>query len=856
MSNPVATIGFSVPIPPDPSLTRKTFTRIVYSEQDFFVYGENEYDPTYSGATFNPEGLGERFWMFVPLVDAQAGVPATSPFDMVSNNAWSETLHSSASGFVTAVKSVMPKLLVPSTLLVDNGIYTDGESMFAFTPPGTGTVEAFNWVIDTALGNVVGRSTTELYKYGQVGAYWGSQYVTYKGKDDANAANNETVMKLDNPPIIVPIGTTLAPTGDWIPGDGTELVVKGAFQLMLNVVPLRSGLASVNDAQDNAWTIKIEFGDLIMELNETGALITKYKAAASTEENSFVVNLTQGKAKQGPPQQQHIDDKEPYIITVYPVWNGVVVQDGAQDSRSSVTASSTFVPKQKSPSILEAPYSDGFDPTAPAEVEVGVGTGPTSVVVDFGDSMTVTAKNCRFEIAYLPVFFAPKCWFDEWFIASDDISGTVDFTYAMYPIWTRNGTTAALTPVPAIIQSSIAGPVADTSYYYVKWRLENTAPARFAGEIFGSIIEVEEARDFPIKNGNGNFNLTWIGGTPADPAPTGDWTDYIQSISVNVSIDGSSGQIVVDKYGIAGQDAATIQSIGAITVDALGGAGTVAGRIFSGLALGAGENATTDGATWTIPLVGLEKKLDDIALILAPFLDGFKLDEAIDYLTKYAGLIDNLAAAPNAATIDLQVSEDVNTARYDWKSGTSVRSALDDVKTSVLHEYVVRDGQIFFYELDGLTGFPKFPGPNRAGDYPSTRVMQVDQNPDFEDVRNEIVVIGLEGVPGGQGTNQNIPTFPRVENRKSNTTPDIPWAKSIVQNLPGVNTEAQVSEQADKLRDSLKTYDVLGRVTIPGNADIKPYDTWGNFLIFSVSHNLDFTAKTWTTDLELHAKTT
>ena len=872
MSNPTVTIGSFVPQPADPTLTRKTFTRIVYSEQDFFDYGKGEFDPTYSGISFDPDGKGERFWLFVPLVDAAVPphVAATSPFDMVSDTTWEETVNKSASGFISAVNSIMAALIVPSTLLVDNGIYTFkapplvGEAQMAFTPPGVAGVEVFNWILEEAQSISIGPTSPDLAKYAAVGAFWGSQYVSVKSKDDSDAANNEVIIKLYNPPLApcttppypCPAPDYVAPTGDWIPGDGTELVVQGAFQIMLNVTPIRAALSSVNDAQENSWNVKFEFGDIEMELNETGALVVKYKPGVSTEENAFQINLTQGKAKQGPPQKQHIDDKDPYVITVYPVWNGIVVQDGAQMSRSSVKAASTFVPKQKAPSILEAPYSSGFDPTAPDEVLVGVGAGSTSVVVDFGADLTVTSNNCRFEIAYVPMFFVTNCWFDEWFVASDDIAGVVDFTYSVYPIWTKNGTTADLTPAPTIIQSVVAGPLADTSYFYTKWRLENTAPARFGGEIFGSIIEIEEERAFPIKNGNGSFGLSFAGGTPADPAPLGSWVDYIQNVSVTVSLDGSSGSITVDKYGFAGQDAVTVQDIGAITISALGGDGTVAGSIFSGLALGTGENASPDGATWNIPLIGLEKKMDDIALILAPFLDGFKLTEAIDYLTRYAGIISDIGFAPNAALINLQVSEDVNTARYDWKSGTSVRSALNDVMESVLHNFVVRDGKIFFYELDGFTGFPTFPGPNRQPDYPSTRVMTSDQNPDFEDLRNEIVVIGLEGVPGGQGTSQRIPDFPRVHTRTSVTSPDVPWAKSIVQNLPGLNTDAQVSDQADKLQGILKTYDVLGRVTIPGNALINPYDTWGDFLIFSVTHNMDMVSKSWTTDLELHAKTT
>lgn len=858
MSNPVITVGSSITAPADPEVTRKTFTRIVYEEQRFFVYADGEFDPTYT--TFDPTNKGQRFFIFINLDEAFS---STKP-DFVSPSKWDKIvdgeqvgLKLAASGFITAVNSIMPKIIIPSLKLVDNGINTDDFAFFAFADLTTVPIqEGFNWEIVSVNGTPVGDASTEFYKYGQIGAFFGSQYVSMKAKDDEEPTNT-TVVKLVNPPLQSTPGFPLdPPKGDWLEPDGSDLVVTGAFCLMLNVVPSRPGTSSPNDVQDNEWGITIEFGQVKMELSQTGAMKVKITdGTAATEDNTLTANLSEGKTKEGPPQQQHIDDKEPFIILVYPVWNGIVVGSGNQDSIATVGAASTFIPKRKGPSILEAPYSAGFDPSAPAEVEVGVGAGADNVTVDFGSEMTVTAESCRFEIAYLPAFFSKNCWFDEWFVVSDDNPGVVSFAYNVYPIWTNNDTAAALTPAPTVIDSGIAGPLTDTHWSYIKWRLENTDHSRHAGEIFGSILEVIETQTKAVKNGNGSFGVSFAGGTPGDPSPLADWWKYILNVSISTSLDGSSGSITVDKFGKAGQDAVTTQSIGAVTISATGGEGTVAGSIFSGLGLGIGDSISSDGATWNIPLVGLEKKLDDIALIIPPFFDGEFLDDTIDFLTRYAGIVDDLSAAPSAGAIRLSVSEDVNVAVFDWKSGTNVKAALDDVMEDTLHTYVVRDGKIFFYQLDSTTGLPLFLGPDRSGPYPDTKIVQYDQTPDFEDLRNDIVVIGLEGVPGGQGTSQNPPSFIRTARRITVTTPDVPWAKNAIIPLPGLVDQATVDDRADKIQEASKTYELLGSLTIPGNADIKPYDQWGSFVIFSVSHSLDFEAKSWTTSLELMRQT-
>jgi hypothetical protein len=625
---------------------------------------------------------------------------------------------------------------------------------------------------------------------------------------------------------------------------------------MLNVALTTTGQTDSNDVNKSRWSIRIEFGEVVLELGEAGALSGTILGGDGV---TYHGNLAEGRTKEGPPQQWHINEKEAYVIVVYPVWNGVIVSSGGQDARGVVHTSSTVIKKYRDVSVMVG-FSDGFDPTDPDEVFVDTTYDGKNVIVDFGTSMILTGTNCRFDFAYLPCFFTKNCWFDQWWVANNGQLGVITYDYKIYPIWTDNNTDYELNGL-TVHNSGTPGPLPDTSYKYVNYRLEHDNPEylRYAGEIMGAILETKETRAFPIKNDNGNFILSW----ETAPAPdiqgnvggSTDWRDYIQKVSVTIGIDGSNGSIEVDKYGVAGQGAKVIQSIGAITISARGGGyGTVDGSIFQGLAMGIADAMSSGSASWTIPLIGLEKKLEDIALINVPFMDGHTLQYVVDFLCRYAGLQYNMGAAnPN---LKLSVSSDINTPVFDWKSGTSVKSALDDVMENTLHSYVIRDGCVYFYEL-GENGLPLELGPDHSVNYPYTKIVTTDQTPDFENLRNEIVVMALQQVPEGQDTDvANIPLFPITELRKNTTNPDVPWAKSIFRPIPGAMTQSELSQIADRLAKKVRTYDVLGRVQIQGNANIKVYDRWGDFVIGSVTHNIDLENKTWTTDLELTRATT
>lgn len=860
MSNPVVRVSNNIPNPSDPDIVRTSWTRIIYESQRFYMYSDGE---TFSD--FDPTSKGDRFFMTVSFEEVLGYLGYGYIPTIISDDAWT-ALSPSPSVFVNAVKSVMPKPIVPSRILCENGLNTgSGQSgknwAWWQNSSGSSTKEdLFNWEIVKVNGGSVGASS-DANKYAKQGNYSGIAYLSVDFKDDKRAENT-IEMKLEEP------ASPPNPQSNDLMDE--KYVGGGAFVLVLNVIPQRPGASDSWDASQKGWDFTIEAGEIEMKLVDAGQMAVRINNQDSSENNNWVtVNLMEGRSKGGPPQQERVQGKSPYIIMVYPVWNGIVVASGVQDSRTSAfeivttQAASVYVPRQKKASVYTEPWSTGFNPSEPADINVysanseagsTISDPSENTVVDFGESVNVTAKNCKFDIAYLPCYFSPWGAFDEWFLASLSIPGNLEIEYQVYYIWASNATTYQL-GTPEISDSGISPEEPpDTTYNYILWdQVEETGGyfARRTSELFGSIIEITETRTASVLNSNGNFELDWSGGIPGDKNSTGDWRDYIQSVSVTITAEGSSGNITVDKYGVAGQNAVPIQSVGAVVLSMnTVPSGCVSGDIFYGIGYGIGDSRSAQGATWTVPLIGLERKLDDILLVYAPFFDGRRLGEAISFLCSYAGLFANTAAADTFT--ELSYSLDPNVARFDWSAGTSVRTALDDVMQDTRHTYVVRDGAIYFYKLSDY-GLPIATGTDWGGSYPNTKIVADEQTPDFEDLRNTAVAMAQQAVYQGEGSKiEDPPSVLRIETRRNSTTPNIPWERSIVQPMPGFIQETeQIEDFADNLAAMSSHYITIGRTSIPGNANIKVYDKWNGFIIMSVSHNVDLVGKTFTTDLEL-----
>jgi hypothetical protein len=578
MSNPVAAVGGGAFVPPDPDTTRISYSKIVYDQEKFFVYTENEQgDPS-----FDPNSLGQRFYIFVPTGNALSDVKP----DFIELDTWNETVKLTASGFVTPTFSIMPKLMIPSEIVsvgnnqVDNGLATD--------PPHPTFTKEFNWEITASTSGAFGKDPVNVSNIASISTS-SPNFISINAKDDALAKNSVSLSLTD----------ANAGTG------GSGKIGRGAFCVFFNVTPSVSGSVADDENSAASWSISLTAGEVSIFAKDGGPAIMEIGPPAP-DGTQGQANLSDSQMKEAPKHRQQMNEKGfSFMMMVYPVWNGAILTSGIQDAQTGSgkeglqSIAGTYVAKTKGASIASSDYSNEFDPLSPSEIVV---TSDASVLVDFGSQLDLTVENCKAQLVYQPCWFSKSMQYDEWFLAPDDDPGVVTYDFQVFPIWTDNSTGGSLDGASSLANSGIAGPIgSDTTYWKAPWNGNMPDHARYGVEVFGEFIRTEEDRLISVRNSNGTFALNWTGGTPAGPGGT--WPDYITSLSITTSQDGSSGQMIVDKYGIAGTSAVATQSIGQIAVSMSGGDGTTAGQIFNGLAMGISSTNTADGATWTIPLV-------------------------------------------------------------------------------------------------------------------------------------------------------------------------------------------------------------------------------------------------------------
>jgi len=493
--------------------------------------------------------------------------------------------------------------------------------------------------------------------------------------------------------------------------------------------------------------------------------------------------------------------------------------------------------------------------------------------VDFGEEIYFNMIGCRFQVAYVPAFFSAAAVLDSFFISPKDVdpdeappSGVV-YTHTAYAIWTDNRTSYEVRERLYNFKDVGLEGFEDAEWKFDRIGIKSSdeLPGRRAAECFGYLLRSKERRGVSTITDNGEF--------PLDTATTATYSanvkrlqDWIKAVNITTSLDGINGQLTIDKYGYIGQTSDFEQAIGGITVDVDKSPSPYTPetqRLFTGLGMGFGDTASSDGADATVPLVGLTKKMEDIVLINVPFFDGYKLEDVVDFLCRYAGINYSLAHADGDSRLDS--STDISAPLVDFKTGTTVLDALNQVMELSHHNFVMSpDGVLLFYELeeDGLPPASDL-GPDRREDYPNVKIMSIDRTPDFEDLRNEIVVIGLQEIKteerqptfkvseaGGASNSVLLPLI-LTQNQHDEITPRVPWSKPMVYGVPGFVTEEKLEDIMDNVSRLTKVYELTGSVSIPGDPRIVPYDRFGEYIIYSVTHSIDLQAKTWTTSFEL-----
>lgn len=846
MANPYVALGNYEYDPPSPIIERHYFTMVDFNNTKFFTYAESEREDS----SFMPQG--DKYIYFENLKDAIVDKP-----DFIDDSTWSATndggLSKAPSGFLTGANTIMPKVMVPSTLLVDNGLrYEMGSPELDSTKMGL-----MSWSSQNP-GEMI-----------TIGGDEGSRFVSLNGKKDDQSSNVlykviESGLGGSQPfdSFVYYLANEGEPKFDF----GDSFVGSGAFMIMANVIPNEKGGQNTDSTAETKWKINFDTtnsgGELVMTLDESGSLIVDINGQITKAQ------LSEAKAKDNAPQNAKFKEGSLYTIVVYPVWNGIVVSSGVQDSSASVESGSQYCIMNKSAHIMSPPWGNEFNMEEardnPEDYEMRVSSQDVQMLLDWKpstepSSLNVTASNCRLDVAYVPLFFSQNCKFDVYCLVGKD-STEVSHDYYIHPIYTRNGNTGTRLRYE---KDSYTQEYGDSNEYirfsfemYLKGEDDETIgyPGRRGGEVFGYVYHVKETTTYTSINGNGNFPVSspfWSGGTTGDPNPTS-WQDYIMSANCTYNLDGSSGTLSVDKYGCSGQNARANQVVGSITINALGM--NNAGRIFTGIAEGIGESDDSGGGTWNIILNGLERKLQDIVLINAPFFDGYTLGDVCDFLCKYGGLDANYSKAD--VTVKLPASTDINNPIVDFKTGTPIIQALQTVMELTHHWFVIQpDGRIHFYELSTNDCLPVTLGPDRSSSYANYNyIMSTNLTPDFEDIRNEIIVIGLKQMGGTNTSLKDFQLFPLITWQKQTTTPNYPWSRPWVYPIKGYVNQSILTNVYNNIKGFTQRYEVQGSLTIPGDSRIWVYDQWTlngqSYVITSVSHNLDLASKTWTTDLE------
>jgi hypothetical protein len=894
VNNVTATIGTNYTSISVNNFQKKMYGRINFSEWDIDLYKVDQMDPVPSGtipiggsSSTSPAYIpnADKSFLFWPMenfikhIQTVVGPTYNIPQFVSPSENIRSSFRKKASGFATNRFSIMPKLIIPTSGLIANGLEIGGSAVRAEVSVGGNIYDLFNWKIDGI------DDPAEIARKIKPSEQVNAKYISMTSKSNSTPESIITATledpSADKGPWNIP--STQTPPAGWEPLE--QIVGKGAFCFMINIIPFESANTDpeqedIDGNTESMWSIELIAGEVKINITEAGKMIVDV-AGQITE-----AQAPQASGAELPAQATQLKGSAGgtlYVLVVYPVWNGVVISSGIQDLSKQIDSSAVFCPKKGGDNTDIFDYFDAgntippqkypFDVTAPAPVNI---LSPDDVKVNFGDKVILKLIDCRADFCYVPVFFMGGFMFDAFFLAPKDELASLTFDYQVFPVWTSNGTSHTITND---IYDGYEPSDRNVFKRIVFTSLNPSGrPTRYAPELFSMILETEETNWNLPRNGNGNGNfasINWTGGSTGVPVggavPTGaDWPNYITAINVTSSLDGLSGSITIDKYGLAGQKAVVEQAIGAITIDMNNATidpnlpdwvyegtddvydGMISNRIFTGYGVGITENDSPSGSTWTIPLEGLQKKLGDLIVVNAPFFDGEKLSEAIYFLQTYGGFL----VSDQWATTDdrLPQSFDIENPIMNFRSGTSVLDNVNMTMQNSQHSYVIqKDGEMWLYKLNDVTSLPQ--DLNSFTDwlpfYPNTKIMSVDRNPDFADLRNELVVMALQDMGGGGTNPQDNQFMPLVKLLQNATTPDIPWSKMLMQPVEGIMDQADIDDIADKFKASISKYEIVGKVSVLGNPSIKPYDRWGDKVVTSVSHSIDFTGKTWTTDVEL-----
>lgn len=550
---------------------------------------------------------------------------------------------------------------------------------------------------------------------------------------------------------------------------------------------------------------------------------------------------------------------------------------------------------------------------------------PRSEKIDFADNVTLSFNKCLGRFAYCPIYFQRRIKLTLFFkgeYQSMDTSNGLDKNYGeylFYPLICTNigeNTSDAWSGVDssgAECVSDVRHVVDDDnlqeSIYAVDFYFESPRLERYPIEIFGAVaVYVRNDFQFKIENGNGDF--VWnkdifdmFTGFCAeqDKFPDNKYLALISNMSVSASLDGVSGSMSLDGYPLKQgikvfkQD----QSVGEADFSVMHKG--VKHDLFSGYAMELSTSDAENNYGINVNLVGINKKLEDMKLICAPFWDGDRLEMVCAYFEEYANIkikmIDHTVHSYDDAKtvhIDPYTNGEDNPRRWlsnartmcnsteirnpvfrlprscDWRSpavnfdtGTPVFDALKTLGqlTSCLCVPQL-DGTVTFYEFNNY-GYPYYvDNQTHIVEFDPTDIVSISMQPQLQNKYNSIATFGFLQHKNADGRilAENVQHGAFYSKTNGGNLPHVgvqfPWSKQSVGVEPAMYTKWELANvHANRVR--MLTADIyLGNMTVRGNTRVNHMyqrirACGQEYFVISIEHSLDLSSKVWTTSYQL-----
>jgi len=637
----------------------------------------------------------------------------------------------------------------------------------------------------------------------------------------------------------------------------------GAFTLYFNIIPGDPAPADPNaPAQGPPWTMKIEFGEVIIEFQEG-----KTETKVTLGNKIYAVNFSPSSTP------KNAADASTYALSIIPVWNGILVSD-LPPSSNGFLAKAIFLRKSPEISIqkaLEQKFNSNALATPPrynygAALPLKGGTPFCEIVkvpatqTTMGTFITTAFKGCGGRVRFVPIFFTRQ--FRSYLPLKGNNPPPAQAGLAC-PVWphppfTYNVPVASYVPTDTFSFTAEMNTVAaaDPVKLIATTLQRSTKGHRHPIETWGNVVAYlpppGAITDEDPTEEAGLHGMVFQN-TEA-PLPFGYIPEArIKKVSVTRSLDGTDATLTWDRYDpVLGLAARPAQAAGGIRITAQGGLNTIGGVIFTGLAFGNSESDNPGANEIEVPMKGREAKLRDadggLRLFNLPFFDGFDNRDVMAWLAQYGGVpITTLATAYNLPSGTLMAPV------IDIHTGTAVWEGMEAInKFASTLTYFNRFGTLIHINTRTSTG--------TNWSYPDTVLESYSDRPDVGFVRNTVVVAGLVAV--GQPNLERLvrpdqqnfepPAQPVMVGLQFATTPSFSWSKAAFIVIPGIVQPNQLNLSAIQVALDVQRPRATGSVTIPGNANIELLDTFNlNWLVTSIQHEVDCVGKRWSTTLSL-----